>query len=759
MEFGGARKRGRPDGGAATNGNGGIKISKQAKISENEALSNDEELERKTMSKKKIANEHMQQLQRLQEKDPEFYEFLKEHDKELLDFNDEDVDDEAETDVDSEDIEEDAETDEYLMKHVPSVAVEAKSSKNVITTAMVDSWCKSIQENTSLGAVRALMKAYRTACHYGDDSGDDNANQLSIMSSSVFNKIMLFVLSEMDGILRGLLKLPPSGGKKETLLDLMSTRLWKNYNHLVKSYLGNSLHVLNQMTDTKMISFTLRRLRYSSIFLAAYPALLRKYVKVVLHFWGSGGGALPVVSLLFLRDLCLQFGSGCIDDCFKGMYKAYVLNCQSFTATKLQHIQFLGNCFTELLRVDLGAAYQHAFIFIRQLAMILRETTTRTKKNSKLSFKELFRKVYGWKFMNCLELWTGAICAYSSEADLKPLAYPLTQIITATARLVPTAQYFPLRLWCIKMLNRIAASTGTFIPVSLLLLEMLEIKELHRPPTGGVGEAVDFRTMLRVKKSALKTRAFQEMCVFSVIEELTEHLAQWSYSAAFFELSFVPTVQLREFCKSTKVERFRREMRQLIRQIEANCEFTNKKRMSVAILPNDPGAASLLEDEKMKGSSPLSQYATVLRERAQQRNDSITQSSVTVGERASIFGSKITDNDEQDHSVNEEGVTAFNSGWLPGSDSTTSHAEKVKEKRKRKRPQEEAAFDEDVVEELILSSDEDEDSMINAQELEDTEEEPVISKRQKMSQQPLASLSNLSKKKRKYKSKKSNKKK
>ncbi|CDP21489.1 unnamed protein product, partial [Coffea canephora] len=116
-------------------------------------------------------------------------------------------------------------------------------------------------------------------------------------------------------------------------------------------------------------------------------------------------------------------------------------------------------------------------------------------------------------------------------------------------------------------------------------------------------------------------------------------------------------------------------------------------------------------DEKMKGSSPLSQYATVLRERAQQRNDSITQSSVIVGERASIFGSKITDNDEQDDSVNEEGVTAFNSGWLPGSDSTTSHAEKVKEKRKRKRPQEEAAFDEDVVEELILSSDEDEDSM------------------------------------------------
>lgn len=73
--------------------------------------------------------------------------------------------------------------------------------------------------------------------------------------------------------------------------------------------------------------------------------------------------------------------------------------------------------------------------------------------------------------------------------------------------------------------------------------------------------------MWQVKKSALKTRAFQEACVFSVIEELTEHLAKWSYSAAFYELSFVPAVRLHKFCKSTKVDRFRREIKQLIHQV------------------------------------------------------------------------------------------------------------------------------------------------------------------------------------------------
>lgn len=70
-----------------------------------------------------------------------------------------------------------------------------------------------------------------------------------------------------------------------------------------------------------------------------------------------------------------------------------------------------------------------------------------------------------------------------------------------------------------------------------------------------------------MSKPTLKTRAYQEACVFSVIEELAEHLAQWSYSVAFFELSFVPAVRLRNFCKSTKIERFRKEIRQLLCQV------------------------------------------------------------------------------------------------------------------------------------------------------------------------------------------------
>jgi hypothetical protein len=79
---------------------------------------------------------------------------------------------------------------------------------------------------------------------------------------------------------------------------------------------------------------------------------------------------------------------------------------------------------------------------------------------SECFLQEAFRKVYEWKFINSLELWTDAIRAYSSQSDFKQLAYPLTQIISGVARLVPTARYFPLRLRCIRMLNKLAASNG-----------------------------------------------------------------------------------------------------------------------------------------------------------------------------------------------------------------------------------------------------------------------------------------------------------
>jgi nucleolar complex protein 2 len=56
---------------------------------------------------------------------------------------------------------------------------------------------------------------------------------------------------------------------------------------LVKSYLGNSLHLLSSMTQPDMTSYALRRLRSSVAFLGPYPRLTKKLLKLGLELFGS----------------------------------------------------------------------------------------------------------------------------------------------------------------------------------------------------------------------------------------------------------------------------------------------------------------------------------------------------------------------------------------------------------------------------------------------------------------------------------------
>eukprot|EP00850_Spirogloea_muscicola_P008463 SM000045S16208 [mRNA] locus=s45:265031:270301:- [translate_table: standard] len=729
--------------------------------------------------------QHREELEALRAKDPEFFAYLQENDAELLDFEDEggDGDEDEGGDHDEQggtgdDGEEDAperhaideEGEDGEEDGEGSGRAQVAGDKEVLTTAKVDAWCAAaVAPQRSAGAARSLLRAFRAACHYGD-SEEDAGSPFNIASSHVFNKVMLFVLREMDGILRAMLG-PLEGestvtGSKKKRRDksrrqgrgsaeanrssgVETSARWHRVEPLARSYLGNALHILGQMTDTVMIGFTLRRLTASVAFLGPFPKLARKLLKLVLHFWASGEGALPVLSILFIRQLAVQLPEQYLDAALRGAYKTFAAHAKFVNASTLPRIEFMTTCLVELYGLDREMSYQHAFVHVRQLAMILRNALTMKTKvgpaaaaaqpgpfdlrffaafrsspkscsSPRKSSLDAYKSVYSWQYLNCLSAWTQVLRAHGRPApggqqgpaaSLAPLVYPLSQIITGVAKLVPTARYFPLRLAAVRLLNGLAESSGQLVPVAPLLLDVLQAKELSKTLTGGAGKAMDLYIVLRVSKQVLRTRAYQEDCVATSLELLAAHLAQWAYSIAFPELALVPLISLRRFMKGTTVDRFRRQAKQLIDHTERNIEMVERKRSG---------------DERDKGRSTLVIYATQLKEQAQRRRSSLSSSSVEVrGEKrhaqVQLQATEAEELPDRQPAEGEtvaidmedtEGQAAFSTEWLPQKEAkqkTASNGRPV------------VSEDEDVVEALIISDNEEDEEDEDEQDADGVE--------------------------------------
>lgn len=388
-------------------------------------------------------------------------------------------------------------------------------------------------------------------------------------------------------------------------------------------------------------------------YILSFKKLIRELSRTVVEIWSDSAHseATRISAFLILRRLVVIGDPGIKETVLRTTYQGLIKGSRTTTMHNLPGINLMKNSAGELWGLaDPNVAYTTGFTFIRQLAIHLRNSI---KNNANDSYKT----VYNWQYVHSLDFWSRVLSTHcetlheassGKQSPLRPLIYPLTQVTLGATRLIPTAAYFPLRFQLLRSLLRISNSTHTYIPLATPLYEVLTSAEMKKPPKPSTLKPLDFDTNIRVTKSYLRTRVYQDGVGEQVAELLAEFFTLWTKNIAFPELALPVIVMLKKWLKEVSPYRSPAQaaiskknkamgdvgasstggnrnmkintlMSVLIQKLDANAKFIEERRAKVDFAPNARAGVEGFLKEMEWSKTPLGAFVDGQRKVREQR--------------------------------------------------------------------------------------------------------------------------------------------
>ncbi|KAF8154012.1 Noc2p family-domain-containing protein [Crassisporium funariophilum] len=554
---------------------------------------------------------HLLELSKLAEKDPEFFKYLQENDQELLNFNPKSMP----TAADSSDDEGDGDDGDVPMEEEEQVPV--------LTKDLLKKWQKALLEQRSLRALRKLLIAFRSAAHMNEDG---QVLAWSIDSASVYNKLVVTTLRYTPVVLEHHIPFKTlANGKFKAPTQ---TQKFKTLQKLILSHFSNITHILSQLTDEDTLRLAITESAKLVPYIINSRKAVKSYLKKCLALWSSGTDSIRIAAFLSIRKLAASSDESIMDTILKSTYLTLIRSSKSTSAHTLPSINLMKNSASDVFCVDHATAYQHAFGYIRQLAIHLRNSM-------KVKTKEAYKQVYNWQFAHCIDFWCsvlGRACDIKAESEtgkeseLKPLIYPLVQVCLGSIKLVPNSRSHPFHLQIIRSLLHLTKHSQTYIPISPYLVPILtsSLSPSARPKNSTL-RPLDFDVHIRVPQQYVKTRVLSE----GLTEETVYLMAEWLASApvhgsiAFPEIVVPIVVLLRKSLKNSKSGSGKEQglVKVLLERLDESARWMEQRRKTVQFSPGKLRDVKEWEEtvRTKLDDTPLGKYVKVQRKTREKR--------------------------------------------------------------------------------------------------------------------------------------------
>jgi len=539
----------------------------------------------------------------LKDKDPEFFEFLKENDEDLLNF-DESSDEEEDTakadgahelpdklEVASD--ESDFEDDDVEKSGEPS------GSRRKLNQAQVTAWQEALGKQPNISLISDIVEGFRgaVAAIASPNKAEEDVAPVKFVveGGSLFNSVVRLCVVHLQAGVRRLLKLEPESNARPD-----KAKNWKKVEKVLRVYMTELVALLARVNEESVRCVLLKHAHSMLPFYQAFQKGAKLLLNRLIIIWSRGGETSRILSFMCLVKLVRGNQPQLLEPAVKAMYLAYVKNSKFTSPSTISSISFMKRSLVEMMGLDHSLAYYQAFVYIRQLAIHLRNAITCSDK------KESLLAVYNWQFIHSLELWAALVghAGGTSEA-LQPLIYPLVQVVIGTAKLVPTPKYFPLRFHCARILSTISATTGTFIPVLPFYLEVLNTHNFGKKSKKASMKPLDFSCILKLSKSQMLESGFKDATIEEVYGGLLSYLADNSNKIAFPELVTPMVFQLKDFLKKCKVANYTKKIKQILDKTTANQKFIETRRKTVNFGVGDSQKIQVWESQVTRDGTPL----------------------------------------------------------------------------------------------------------------------------------------------------------